>query len=59
MTSRILVALTTVLILGMWFNSTRPISIAAAAILTFMYPPLLALVMVGVGVTLWVRFFRK
>jgi hypothetical protein len=54
-----LAALITALVLGMWFNSTRPMSIAAAAILTFMYPQLLALVLIGVGVALWLRYFRR
>jgi hypothetical protein len=43
----------------MWFNATRPMSIAAAAILTFMYPQLLILVLIGAGVALWLRCFRK
>lgn len=59
MTPRILAALVSALVLGMWFNSTRPMSIAAAAILTFMYPQLLLFVLVGVGVALWLRFGRK
>ena len=49
----------TVLVLGMWFNVTRPMSIAAAAALTFMYPLLLILILVGAGIALWVGYFRK
>ena len=59
MTPRILAALVTVLALGRRFNTTRPMSIAAAAILTFMYPQLLILVLIGAGVALWLRCFRK
>lgn len=56
---RIQAALLTAVVLGLWFNVTRPLSIAAAAALTFMYPQLLIGVVIGVGIALWVRYFRK
>ncbi len=59
MTPGIQAALVTVLVLGMWFNATRPMSIAAAAALTFMYPLLLIVILVGAGAALWVGYFRK
>ncbi|MGE8450059.1 MAG: hypothetical protein ACN6OP_05410 [Pseudomonadales bacterium] len=59
MTPGIQAALVTVLVLGMWFNVTRPMSIAAAAALTFMYPLLLILILIGAGIALWVGYFRK
>ena len=52
-------ALVTALVLGLWFNSTRPMSIAAAAILTFMYPELLVLVLLGSALAVWHHHFRK
>lgn len=59
MTLRVQAALVTVMVLGMWFNVTRPLSIAAAAALTFIYPQLLIVILIGVGFALWVRYFRK
>lgn len=52
-------ALVTALVLGLWFNSTRPMSIAAAAILTFMYPELLVFVLIGSALAVWHHHFRK
>ena len=46
-------------VVPLWFNVTRPMSIAAAAVLTFMYPLLLILILVGAGIALWVGYFRK
>ena len=59
MTPRVLAALVAVLVLGMWFNVTRPMAITAAAILTFMYPQLVAFVVVGSGLAVWHFHFRK
>ena len=59
MTPRILAALLAVLVLGIWFNATRPLSITAAAILTFMYPKLVILVVVGSALVAWQLYFRR
>lgn len=59
MTAGIPAALTTALVMGFWFNSTRPMSIAAAAALTFMYPQLLVLVLIGSALAVWLHYFRK
>lgn len=59
MTASILAALLTAFVLGLWFNSTRPMSIAAAAALTFIYPQLLVLVLMGTTVAVWHFYFRK
>ena len=59
MTPRILAALVTALVLGMWFNATRPMAITAAAVLTFMYPQLLVFVLAGVVTAIWLRCTRK
>ena len=59
MTPRILAALLAVLVLGMWFNSTRPMSITAAAILTFMYPMLVILVVIGSALAAWHFYVRQ
>ena len=59
LTFSISAALITALLLGLWFNSTRPMSVVAAAILTFMFPELLALVLIGSGLAVWQYHFRK
>lgn len=45
--------------MGMSFNSTRPVAIAAIAALTFIYPALVILVIAGAGVSLYLTHFRK
>lgn len=59
MTPRLVAALLTVLVLGMWFNSTRFLSIAAAAALSFMYPQLLVFVLLGAALVAWYRYSGK
>jgi hypothetical protein len=59
LTPRIVAALLTVLVLGMWFNATRPLAIAAAAALAFMYPQLLVLVLLGAALAAWYRYSGK
>lgn len=59
MTASILAALTTALFMGFWFNSTRPMSIAAAAAMTYMYPQLLVLVLIGSALAVWHHYLRK
>jgi hypothetical protein len=46
-------------ILGMSFSSTRPVAIAAIAALTFIYPALVTVVIVGAGVAIYLKIFRK
>lgn len=59
MTPRIVAALLTMLVLGMWFNATRPLAIAAAAALAFMYPQLLVFVLLGAALVAWYRYSSK
>ncbi len=59
MTPRIVAALLAVLVLGMWFNSTRSMSISAAAALTFMYPKLVILVVFGSTLAAWHFYVRR
>ena len=59
MTFGVLAALVTVFMLGLWFNVTRPMAIAAAAALTFIYPLLLIFVLAGVGLAVWHRYLRQ
>lgn len=55
MTPRIVAALVAVVVMGMWFNSTRPMAVTAAAVLAFMYPLLLVPLLVGAVLVLWHR----
>lgn len=59
MTPRIVAALFAALVLGMWFNATRPMAIAAAAVLCFMYPQLLVLALIGAALVAWHHYTRK
>lgn len=59
MSTGITSALITAMVLGLWFNSTRPFSIAAATALTFMYPPLAVLVVLSSVIALYLRLTRK
>jgi len=47
LTASITAALVTAGVLGLWFSSTRGISIGAVAILTFVFPWLVVLVVIG------------
>ncbi|WP_182343941.1 hypothetical protein [Comamonas koreensis] len=58
MTVGLLAALVTVFVLGLWFTVTRPMAIAAAAALTFIYPLLLVFVLAGVALAVWHRYLR-
>ena len=59
MTVGVIAALVTVFVLGLWFTVTRPMAIAAAAALTFIYPLLLVFVLAGVALAVWLRYLRK
>ena len=58
MTVGLLAALVTVFVLGLWFTVTRPMAIAAAAALTFIYPLVLVFVLAGVALAVWHRYLR-
>jgi hypothetical protein len=46
-------------VLGMWFSTTRGISIAAIAVLVFMFPWLAVLVLIGSITAFYVFRIRK
>jgi predicted phage tail protein len=52
-------ALITALVSGLWFPSTRGIAIAAAALLTLMFPWLGAAIVIGSVAALYVFRIRK
>ena len=52
----ILAALTAAAALGMWFNTTRWISISATAVLCFLHPWLALIVLLSVG---WAFYFFR
>jgi hypothetical protein len=59
MITGVIAALVTAMVLGLWFQSTRGISIAAAAALTMIYPVLLVLILIGTGIAAYFHFIRK
>jgi len=59
LTQAITAALIAAGILGLSFNSTRPMAIAAIAALTFIYPALIVLVIAGAGAAIYLNHFRK
>lgn len=59
MTEGITSALVAAFVLGLWFPTTRGMSIAAAAILTFIYPSLLAAILGGAAALAYVRFWHR
>jgi hypothetical protein len=46
-------------ILGLAFSTTRGVAIAAIAALTFIYPALAIVVIVGAGVAIYLNLSRK
>ena len=55
----IVCTLIAVSVLGLLFNSTRWMGIAAVALLTFRYPvPSLAALAMGLAVFIFIKFFR-
>ncbi len=52
-------ALVTAGVLGLWFSSTRVVSIAAVAALAFLFPWLGALVLIASAVAFYLFRFRK
>lgn len=59
MVAGITAALVTAMVLGLWFSSTRGMSIGAAALLTFLYPSLLAPILIGSGIAIYYQVKRK
>jgi hypothetical protein len=58
-TAGITAALIAAGVLGLSFSSTRGMAIAAIAALTYIYPALVILILALVGVSLYLRHFRK
>ena len=52
-------ALVAAAVLGLWFPNTRGISIAATAMLTFAYPWLIVLILLGAGAAFYFFPIRK
>ncbi len=59
MVASITAALIAAGILGLAFSSTRGVAIAAIAALTFIYPALSIVVIVGAGVAIYFNLSRK
>ena len=60
MTEQIIPALIVVSILSMLFSNTRTVGIICVAVLTFLYPiPMGIVVLFGVGTFLYKKVFRK
>ncbi len=52
-------ALLTAGVLGLWFSSTRTLSIAATAVLAFLFPWLVVPILIGSAVAFYVFRIRK
>ena len=59
MTASITAALIAAGVLGMWFSTTRAISIAAIAVLVFLFPWLAVLVLIGSVTAFYLFRIRK
>lgn len=60
MTEQIVCALVTGSILAMLFSNTRTVGIICIAVLTFLFPiPMVIIVLFGVGVYLYKKVFSK
>jgi len=60
MTEQLIAALVTGAILSMLFSNTRNIGILCVAVLTFLFPiPMVILVLLGVGTYLYRKVFSK
>jgi hypothetical protein len=60
MTQQLIAALVTGAILSMLFSNTRNIGILCVAVLTFLFPiPMVILVLLGVGTYLYKKVFSK
>ena len=60
MTQQLIAALVTGAILSMLFSNTRNIGILCVAVLTFLFPiPMVILVLLGVGTYLYRKVFSK
>ena len=58
-TESITAALIAAALLGLWFTSTRLMSIAAFAALCFLYPPLVVIVIIGVALAFYYFKFQQ
>ena len=52
-------ALITAGVLGLWFSSTRILSIAAVAVLAFIFPWLVVLILIGSAAAFYIFRIRK
>ena len=59
MVSSITAALITAGVLGLWFTSTRILSLAAFAVLVFIFPWLVSLILLGSVAAFYVFRIRK
>ncbi len=59
MVAGITAALVTAGVLGLWFSSTRVLSISAVAILAFVFPWLVVLVLLGSAAAFYIFRIRR